>query len=60
LEKEAFTIPINFVKILPVEIAYLMLVLEILLGLAILLFIWLRVVMPKIDFSRKYRAIINA
>ena len=58
-EKLAFTIPIQFVKMLPVGIAYLMFVLEILLAVSILILFWLRVVKQKINFNRVYEYWVN-
>jgi hypothetical protein len=56
-DKVAFNIPIHFVKILPKGLAFLMVVLEIFLGAAIVLFIWFYLVKPKIKFYKIYRTL---
>jgi hypothetical protein len=45
-KKVAFTIPFNFIKMLPVEIAYLMFILQICLLISTLIWVWLRILVP--------------
>lgn len=58
-DKEAYTIPINFVQILPKEIAWLMVILMIVFALSILFHIILKLYERR-HFSKVYRAVVNS